>query len=218
MLHKIFDYIKYEDTRTLPDIDIKHVRAQAFLTLPLPLGPLSPKPGPHLAHLSIHETISPSKRKRLCQSPHRKFQLATKALGLDPYDDDWDDTWSQDPSDQLPNSRYDEPSDSEASDRDDDEDDDEEYYNESSENDRPFRNCYSAKRRSVTSDKTLPSDQQTADNEAETKCSPSNEDGLAAKSGNASDLNMSDKAEDWPQLMILGSGHFQAWNSTFNYR
>ena len=216
MLHKFFDYSKYEDTRTLPDIDIKHVRAQAFLTLPLPLGAVSSKPGPHLACFSIYETIKPSKLKHFCQSPHQKFKLATKALGLDPYDENWDDTWSKNPSDKFPNSRYN--SDSETSEDDDDDDDEEYHYDESDEDDRPFRDCYSAKRLAVTSDETLPPDQQTADNEAETKYPSSHEGGLAAKSGEASDLNMSDKAEEWPQLMILGSGQFQAWNnSTFNY-
>ena len=181
------------------------------------MGPISSKPGPHLASFSIYETVSPSQLTRHCQNPHQRVKLATNALGLDPYDEEWDDTWSQDPSDQFPNSKYDKPSDSETSeDDDDDDDDDEDYYHESDEDDRPWRNCYSTKRRTVTSNQALSPSQETADDEAETKYCP-NEDRLAAESGNASDLNLSEKAEEWPQMMVLGCGQFRAWNSTFNY-
>lgn len=84
MLHESFDYDLYSETLETDHINTHYVRAQAFLTLPLPLGSISSNPGPHLTCFSIYETMDPSRLQRFCQSPLQRFKLATKMLNIQP--------------------------------------------------------------------------------------------------------------------------------------
>ena len=212
MLHKIFDYSRYRDFGDLSDVDIYHVQAQAFLTVPLPLGPIASKPSPHLTCFSIYDTINPSKIKRLYQAPLQKFKVAAKALNLYPYDRDWDETWSELDGhdymfDQFSSHEVD---DSEMSEDEDDDDDGGEYYDRDNYDDGDCNTGYS-----TTYKKPVLVNKETPGGEREAKRDLSNDDRLVANKDNAPNPTGNVRADDgdvWPQLMVLGCGQFRTWN------
>lgn len=215
MLHEFFDYGLYCETHKNDHINTQYVRAQAFLTLPLPLGSISSDPGPHLTCFSIYETMDPSRLQRFCQSPHLRFKLATKMLNIQPktggnerrysekpYENH--ETWDEFPSFWLQRRSnflsYDESSDSGTSaDGENDNSGDKDDHHQS---DRAT---------SLATPSTAQLPRGSANDGSEIKRNLSYEDGPATKKKTSPDPN-TNGADGWPKLMILGCGQFEGWN------
>ena len=75
---------------------LAHVKVQAFLTLPIMLGPISSNPVPEAAFISVCKTIDPSALKDLSESQRQQFHIATNTLNLRPCDVEEGGAWFTD--------------------------------------------------------------------------------------------------------------------------
>ena len=74
------------------DVDIEHVEAKAYLTLPLVHVPMSSNPGLRAASFSINSILNPSVLMGPTEAQLRQFTDAANILNLHRYDPDEDET------------------------------------------------------------------------------------------------------------------------------
>lgn len=85
MMSKSYDYSEYSDD---DDFETDDVQAQAFLTLPVFVGPILSESAPNRVYISTHKTMSPSALSGLSEAQVQQFRIALSTLNLQPYDPD----------------------------------------------------------------------------------------------------------------------------------
>ena len=83
MISKHYDY-----NDNMEAVEFNDVHAQAFLTLPVFVGPILSEPAPDKVGISICKTMNPSALSGLSEAQVQQFHIALSTLNVRPHDPD----------------------------------------------------------------------------------------------------------------------------------